>query len=201
MKINTESILLKEKFTVHVMGISDFVNAMQQNNITDNNIEDFTDLAIISITCGDNSKDNFMSIRHGTNDEHYFKRNHANVLNIEFYDIDNEVEINGKKYLPFNAEQAKRVIDFIEVNQNKNYIIHCHAGISRSGAVAQFITDFYGWSDKSTFRFQYGKRIVPNAEVTKKLKEEWIRRYSKLDIDEYQDMLRKNEGEVVNFNE
>jgi protein tyrosine/serine phosphatase len=194
MKIITESLPVKEKFMIHVMGISDFVNTMRQNNLNDYNIEDSKDLAIISIVC-ENSR--FIPFKHGTNDEHHFKQNHANVLNMEFYDIDREEVFEGRKYLPFSSDQAKRLIDFIEINQNKNYIIHCHAGISRSGAVGQFITDFYGWADKATFRFQYGKKIVPNAEVTRRLKEEWIRKYSKLDIAEYEDMLRKNEVETV----
>ena len=192
MIINTQRVSVKEKFTIHVMGINEFVTLMRENKFTDENIDGVKDLAIISITCGDNSNDSFMSSKHGTHDEHYFKRNHINVLNIECYDIDREFEKDGKKYLPFNTEQAKQVIDFIEVNKNKNYIIHCHAGISRSGAIGQFITDFYGWSDKSTFRYQYGNRIIPNTEITKKLKEEWIRRFSKLDVNEYNNMITKN---------
>ena len=201
MTINTEKVSIKEKFTVHVMSIKEFARAMEAGKLNDNNIEEVKDIAIISITCGDNSNDMFLSGLHGTNDEHYFKENHANVLNIEFFDIDEEVEVNGKLYVPFTTEQANRLIDFIEVNQNKNYIIHCHAGISRSGAVAQFITDFYGWADKSTFRFQYGKRIVPNTEVSKKLKEEWYRRHSKLDHQEYWSMVETNDAQTVKFND
>ena len=185
MKLNTTNIPIKEKFTVHVMAISEFEEIMKKSNFTDENIEEVEGLAIISITL---------------RDEHYFKKNHANVLNIEFYDIEEDVEINGCLYVPFSVEQAKKLIDFIELNQKKNFIIHCHAGISLSGAVAQFITDFYGWADKSTFRFQYGKKIVPNTVVTKKLKEEWFRRHSKLDIQEYQDMLKKNDEKIINLN-
>ena len=196
MKINTEDVSIKEQFKVYVMGIKEFADVMKVHNLNDNNIEQ-QELAIISITCGDNSKNSFIPLRHGTHDEHYFKENHINVLNMEFYDISEEYEIDGKVYVPFTTEQANRLIDFIEVNQNKNYIIHCHAGISRSGAVGQFITDFYGWADKATFRFQYGKRIVPNVEVTKKLKEEWFRRHSKLDSQEYLDMIKKNEVKIV----
>jgi predicted protein tyrosine phosphatase len=194
MKINTEETPIRQKFTIHVMGILEFKNVMLKNNFNDDNIEDNKhEFAVISITCGDNSTDNFIPLKHGMNDEHYFKSNHANVLNMEFYDIDETIEKDGKKYESFSAEQAKRLIDFIEVNQNKHYLIHCHAGISRSGAVGQFITDFYGWADKATFNFQYRNRIIPNVEVTKKLKEEWMKRYAKLDVKEYQEMLNKNE--------
>jgi len=198
MKINTQDISVKEKYLIHVMGVSEFVRVMKTNKFTDYNIEDYKDLAIISIICDDSS---FMPFKHGVGDEHYFKQNHANVLNMKFYDIDKVEEFNGKTYHPFNPEQAKRLIDFIEVNQKKNYIIHCHAGISRSGAVGQFITDFYGWADKATFRFQYGKRIVPNTEVTRRLKEEWIRKHSKLDITEYENMLKQNEVEIIEPNQ
>jgi predicted protein tyrosine phosphatase len=201
MKINTTEVSIKPQFTVSVMGIKEFEKLMKLNKLNDNNIENVSDTAIISITCGDNSNDMFIANKHGINDEHYFKQNHSNVLNMEFYDIDKEVEINGKVYVPFTTEQANRIIDFIEVNKNKHYIIHCHAGISRSGAVAQFITDFYGWADKSTFRYQYSQRIVPNTEVTKKLKEEWFRRKSKLDSKEYLDMIKTNEIKTVDLKE
>ena len=197
MKIlNNQPQDIKSQYTIHVMGIKEFAEAMKANHLDDDNIEKVQDLAIISIICPDNSNDSFIPLRHGMDDEHHFKQNHANVLNMEFWDISEEKEVNGKTYLPFTTEQANRIIDFIEVNKNKNYIIHCHAGISRSGAVAQFITDFYGWADKATFRFQYGKRIVPNVEVTKKLKEEWFKRHSKLDEKEYLNMIEKNDNRI-----
>jgi len=171
------------------MGMLEFHQLMTKSDFNDSNIEDQTKLAIISITGGEPS------------DKHYFKRSHANVLNISFYDIDEAVEISGVKHEPITVEQARRIIDFIEVNQNKNYIIHCVAGVSRSGAVAQFITDFYGWADKSTFNYQYGKKIIPNTIVRKRLKEEWIGKHSKLDINEYQEMLKQNEVQTLEVKE
>lgn len=39
--------------------------------------------------------------------------------------------------------QAKLLLSFIERNHDKNFLIHCFMGISRSGAVAKFINEFY----------------------------------------------------------
>lgn len=57
------------------------------------------------------------------------------VLSIECHDIDCAVE--GFKL--FSNDQAAQIIDFIK---DSNFIlIHCHAGVSRSGAVAKFISE------------------------------------------------------------
>lgn len=61
-----------------------------------------------------------------------------NVLNIEFGDCgEGEFDSMGET-------QAYDIVKFIIKNQHKNnFYIHCGAGISRSGAVATFIYDFF----------------------------------------------------------
>lgn len=40
-------------------------------------------------------------------------------------------------------DEAKQIVDFINKHHSKTMIVHCFAGVSRSGAVAKFINDFF----------------------------------------------------------
>jgi len=72
-----------------------------------------------------------------------------NILKIEFDDVLNEDVIildgMGKKtkVIPFNQKMAKKVLDTLDnIGDNINTImIHCEAGISRSAAVARFVSE------------------------------------------------------------
>lgn len=62
-----------------------------------------------------------------------------NVLRLWFDDV----ECNEKNHM--TREQAKQIADFVHQHENiGKFIIHCSAGISRSFAVAQAITDWNG---------------------------------------------------------
>jgi predicted protein tyrosine phosphatase len=64
------------------------------------------------------------------------------------------------------------LFDFIEANNNKiSFIIHCSAGISRSGAVAQFINDYFDF-DEEKFKLN-NPFIHPNPHVFSLLKNVW----------------------------
>jgi hypothetical protein len=75
------------------------------------------------------------------------------VLSIEFHDIDLCKEINAslladilKRYQPMAAFHALLVVAFVERCNGTGvdgFLIHCEAGISRSAAVAKWITDHY----------------------------------------------------------
>lgn len=43
------------------------------------------------------------------------------------------------------TEQATRIVNFVDVTVRKKkvLVVHCFAGISRSGAVAKFVNDYY----------------------------------------------------------
>lgn len=57
------------------------------------------------------------------------------VLNLDFDDI--TYAMDG--YEEFTKEMADDVVKFIEKNIDKDFYIHCSAGISRSQAVTKFI--------------------------------------------------------------
>jgi predicted protein tyrosine phosphatase len=156
---------------VFVLSRMEFEGNMRTNNIDEDNVEKYKDLALISIT--DNPKN------------HYFKKDHENVLNMDFDDVgdkayDSRAEIEkqlGTKleetYRIFHEKDAKKIVDFIEKNEGKTFIIHCEAGISRSGAVGQYMRDFYEWVDKEDFDNRVEKKIFPNMLVLRLLKKEY----------------------------
>lgn len=78
-------------------------------------------------------------------------RNLPEVLTLRFSDITKPLDYKGQMLYPINKKQTLQLLEFIEKYKDKNFIIHCAAGISRSGAVAQFINETYGHSLKPEF--------------------------------------------------
>lgn len=73
--------------------------------------------------------------------KHYFK-DHPNVLNLDFDDIETDVMYNGVHFKTMRMEQAEKAVDFIEGNIKNGvtmFYIHCRAGMSRSRAFGEFI--------------------------------------------------------------
>jgi predicted protein tyrosine phosphatase len=58
---------------------------------------------------------------------------------------------NGEVFTPISSETSFELVKFIEKWKDKNFIIHCHAGISRSAAVCMFIHLIYGHALKENF--------------------------------------------------
>jgi predicted protein tyrosine phosphatase len=64
------------------------------------------------------------------------------VLRLEFDDVDRDEE----PYILFSEQQARDIIEFVataQKNGTEGILVHCHAGISRSAAVARWIADTY----------------------------------------------------------
>ena len=77
-----------------------------------------------------------------------------NILNIDFGDV-GESEPSA-----MSEVQAEDIIKFISDNEEKaNFYIHCSAGISRSGAVASFLYDYFKSKD-------YDVKIYPTYPKT-----------------------------------
>jgi len=74
--------------------------------------------------------------------------------------LDNKIDSNAAIFLRFqdiddlssgfNEHKAKRVIDFLQESyvKRKDVVVHCFAGISRSGAVAKFANEYWGLGDQ-----------------------------------------------------
>lgn len=136
-----------------VLSKKNFIETMKQNNITNDNVETFKNLYIISI------EGSFKT-------EHYFKTNKSNVLNLIFDDI----AVDEYNKILFSDEHAKQIIKFVENISKENFqiIIHCAAGISRSGAVGSFL-QYYFDTDYEKFK-STNIKISPNYHVLSVLK-------------------------------
>lgn len=67
----------------------------------------------------------------------------SNVLNLWFNDC--EVYLPDVESVLFDEEMVQKLIKFIEKNADKKqWIVHCTAGQSRSGAVGEFLADYFG---------------------------------------------------------
>lgn len=152
-----------------------FWNLLKKDNINDSNVESKGDTYFISI----NSTE-------GNDNEPYFKEKHPNVLTLFFDDCNEHMKhpvigYPGEFYeqIPMSGEQALEVVNFVEkMNENSNVYIHCTAGISRSGAVGAFISDYFGMGwDK--FKFD-NPQVIPNSHVSSLLKKMYYGKYPEI---------------------
>ena len=147
----------------------EFDKIMEDKGWNDNNIPE--DCAFISIISPESS---------GFGEEHYFKQNHNNVINLEFEDIfDYKVEYSDSIIYGMNDKQAEELFNFIENNKGKNFYIHCSAGISRSQAVVRFILDYYNDNYDKTSLNPNNPCEFPNLHVLHLLRRCWLKKFIK----------------------
>lgn len=69
----------------------------------------------------------------------------TNHIILGFHDIDakNKPEIYQDPYVVFNQDHASQIINFIEAlpDNTEKIVVHCSAGVSRSGAIARFLSE------------------------------------------------------------
>ena len=158
---------------IHTLSVADFKRTMQNNDLYDSNIEMRTDLAVISIG---NSFDDDLADDIFANgpSSHWFKHRHRNVLNLDFDDMAAPDEWKNlskcDQYILFNDDMARQIAEFVGENRDASvWIVHCSAGISRSGAVSRWLKDW--------LKFKYGvdavnvdgKYAIPNSHVLSEL--------------------------------
>ncbi len=99
----------------------------------------------------------YISILNVDDNTGYFKSNFENVLVLHFDDI---TDVNSD--LAFNENHAKQIIDFITKNKHKSTcMVHCSAGISRSGAVGQFVNSCFGMNNDYFLNMNFNVRPNP----------------------------------------
>ena len=103
-----------------------------------------------------------ISICNTENDEHFFKYDSSNILNVEFDDVSEEEQ--GC----ISVCTAEKIVNFIDDNIGKDFYIHCSAGVSRSQGIARYILDMYTEFDYKTRKDN--PCITPNITVTAMLK-------------------------------
>lgn len=145
-----------------------FNEYMSSNKINDKNIDKkLKDKNVYLISIVDSFKDL----------KPWFKKDHKNVLNLVFDDVNDDKE--WKKCKVFNEEIANKIIDFLETTNTNDcqFIIHCAAGVSRSGAVGEFVSDFIKMK-YSDFK-RKNPHICPNKTVSRILRKVYRERLNK----------------------
>jgi len=103
----------------------------------------------------------------GYNVEPIFSKK-GNILTLHFSDITPAMRVSSK-FILFDENHAKQIVSFINKHADKDYLfIHCEQGISRSGAIADFIRQYLNL-DERIFR-RYNAHIRPNEHIAKVLK-------------------------------
>lgn len=92
--------------------------------------------------------------------------NNKNLLKLWFDDVSEPTTWNGMEDKLFNADDARKVVEFIKEKQDDvdTFIVHCTAGISRSGAIGTFIKDYFGCEIESE------NNLIPNPLVSAELR-------------------------------
>ena len=80
-----------------------------------------------------------------------------------------DVDCNVGGYSPITWDQATDMWQFIKSNLGKDLYVHCGAGISRSGAVAEFYYEYFG-GDYKNLKKKY-PFISPNPKILYYLRE------------------------------
>ena len=160
-----------------------------KNNVIVVSKYDFPELVDACKSLRDDDRTAYISIEHSDNclkyllndkKEHYLQSSN-NVFNVEFDDIledfDYEPPLNHWFYA-INENQAKDMVDFIENNIGKDFIIHCRAGKSRSQGVCRFILDCYPEQYCTCAANLINPCVSPNSEVVRMLKRAFYEKHN-----------------------
>lgn len=92
------------------------------------------------------------------------KPGYVDILRMEFHDMDpGRMEI-PKGYVIFTQQQSSQLARFLRKHRGKNIVVHCAAGVSRSGAVVEAALEaFPEYEDK-------GWQRHPNTHIKNMLK-------------------------------
>lgn len=102
-----------------------------------------------------------------------------NLLVLYFDDVD-----EGQPHA-MTPEQAKRIVDFVRIEDPRPIFVHCTAGISRSGAVGEVLNWYFNrylkdnQGDYLLFQLMH-RDLIPNAHVRRLLLTEFQRDHEKL---------------------
>ena len=144
------------------------------NKWDDDNVEDLNSKAFISIIGTNECQKYYLE----EEEYHWFKQNHNNVLNLEFDDIEEDINYNGHIFKSMNEKDAEKIVNFIENNIGKTFYIHCRAGRSRSQAIFKYIvTMYYKIYDEETCGRKDNPCFSPNMHVLRLLKRAYYNKY------------------------
>ncbi len=149
---------------IFVVGKQAFDDLMRSKGITNGNVENNTKAFFISINdCFETGEVPFFS-----------ERRNVKVMFFDDAERDlNELDTPNKGQQvakAFTALQAEELLMFIDSHKDKDIcVVHCTAGISRSGAVGTFINEYID-GDRDAFE-KRNPYLHPNNLVLRLLKE------------------------------
>ena len=144
---------------VFVVSKHHFNSILNEYKINDETVENFKDNAFISIN-------DFT----GSFSDHLLEKDHDNYISLNFDDITEEEQkspTNKGQTKVISDEDIEKIVEFVKKHKDKTFIVHCAAGISRSGAVGLFINDYFGY-DYKEFK-KDNPYIIPNRYIYNKL--------------------------------
>ena len=106
-------------------------------------IKDRKDLFFISILDPDNKVDSLF----------------RGLKTWKFYDLEEDIAT----YKAMTFEQAVEINDYIKENLDKTLVIHCTAGVSRSGAIGEHYWELLGGSYKELIK--NNPNVMPSGRV------------------------------------
>lgn len=96
-----------------------------------------------------------------------WKVEHKSILTLRFDDIEGYM---GPEYRNFDYLDALKILSFVRDTNGDDIVVHCHAGVSRSAAVAKFLSEKMGYElryhplgSKSTDR--YNREVYRTLEI------------------------------------
>jgi hypothetical protein len=94
-------------------------------------------------------------------------------LKLSIWDLTEVVKWKEEILMPPSEGDARKLVNFLVKYQDKSVICNCAAGVSRSGAVAQFCHDFLGhkWSEF------YRGVALPNSTLYRLMVEYYTKNY------------------------
>jgi protein-tyrosine phosphatase len=86
-------------------------------------------------------------------------------LKISFWDLTEQLQHQGEMLQPPSENHASEIVSFIFNNPDRDILINCAAGISRSGAICRYCEDVLGYK-----WVEYRKiHAVPNSKLYRML--------------------------------
>lgn len=102
----------------------------------------------------------------GANDKFLIPDDHERLIRLRFGDCTEDIVAwRGFEYRGITDSQAKELYKFCKKHKEKNFIVHCTAGVSRSAAICLFLNLCYNHKLKDHFFLT----SHPNSRVVYKL--------------------------------
>lgn len=115
-----------------------------------------------------NEKIFYLSILTPDDDSKPFREDSKDYKTLYFYDLEEPITENGIIKDVITDEQIEDIYTYVLKHSDYDrFIVHCTAGISRSGAVGAFVSDLLG-NGFNEFK-KLNPRVIPNSLISRKL--------------------------------